>query len=180
MPRFEPAFLAAVCAAWAWVPAPAIATPQGEYGQTVPPGELGRFASVTPGGAGLPPGQGDAVQGREVFANQCVACHGEKLEGVKATGGLALVGGRGTLATAKPFKTVESYWPYATTVFDYIKRAMPFNAPGSLSDDEVYAVTAYVLASGNVIQTSYQLNAATLAKVAMPNRDGFFADPRPK
>ena len=180
MHRLERLLIVASCAALIGVPAQTFAAPQSEYGQFVAPADLGRFTSVTPGGAGLPPGQGDAIQGREVFANQCVACHGEKLEGVKGTGGLALVGGRGTLVSAKPFKTVESYWPYATTVFDYVKRAMPFNAPGSLSDDEVYAVTAYILASGDVIKFSDRLDATTLAKVAMPNRDGFFTDPRPK
>jgi len=91
-----------------------------------------------------------------------------------------VVGGRGTLATSKPNKTVESYWPYATTVFDYVRRAMPFNAPGSLSGDDVYAVTAYILASGGIIKSSQTLDAASLPQVAMPNREGFVADPRPR
>jgi cytochrome c len=82
--------------------------------------------------------------------------------------------------TAKPFKTVESYWPYATTVFDYVRRAMPFDAPGSLPDDEVYAVTAYVLASGKIISETKVMDASSLPKVEMPNRNGFLPDPRPR
>lgn len=180
MRRLRFVLLTAVCAAAVGSPVLAFGAPQPEYGQSVAPADLARYASATPGGAGLPPGQGDAIQGKAVFVTQCVACHGEKLEGVKETGGLALIGGRGTLGSAKPFKTVESYWPYATTVFDYVKRAMPFNAPGSLSDEDVYAVTAYILASGNIIKSSDRLDATTLAKVAMPNRDGFVTDPRLK
>src|SRR5208282_2562866 len=151
-----------------------------EFGATLSVAELARYVATPPTGAGLPPGGGDAVRGKAVYDAKCVACHGERLEGVKETGGAALVGGRGTLATAKPVKTVESYWPYATTVFDYVKRAMPFNAPGSLANDEVYAVTAYILASGHVIPETMAIDAASLPKVAMPNRDGFILDPRPK
>lgn len=132
-----------------------------------------------PDGRGLPAGSGTAVQGKEVFAEQCAACHGENLEGIKELGGDRLIGGRDTLGTPKPVKTVESYWPYATTVFDYIKRAMPFTAPGSLSDDEVYAVTAYILNRANIIDEDDEMNADTLARVEMPNKDGFIPDPRP-
>jgi cytochrome c len=91
-----------------------------------------------------------------------------------------LIGGRGTLATSTPIKTVESYWPYATTLFDYVKRAMPFSAPGSLSDEEVYSVVAYVLAEAKIIKAEQEMNAATLPRVVMPNREGFVADPRPE
>ncbi len=151
-----------------------------DFGQAATAAEIARLTSIPPNGAGLPSGHGNATQGRDVFASQCSSCHGEKLEGVKEIGGPALVGGRGTLATSKPNKTVESYWPYATTVFDYVRRAMPFNAPGSLSDDDVYAVTAYILASGGIIKSSQTLDAASLPQVAMPNREGFVADPRPR
>ena len=104
------------------------------------------------------------------------------LEGnpAKGIGGDKLIGGRGTLATKAPIKTVESYWPYATTLFDYVKRAMPFNAPGSLSDDDVYSVVAYVLSEAKIIKAGETMNASTLPKVAMPNRDGFEPDPRPE
>jgi len=98
---------------------------------------------------------------------------------VQGTGAAALIGGRGSLASGKPKKTVESYWPYASTVFDYVKRAMPFNAPGSLSDDEVYAVVAYVLGEAKIFDKSATLDAKSLPMIDMPNKDGFIADPRP-
>lgn len=132
-----------------------------------------------PDGRGLLAGQGSYEEGKMVYTAKCAACHGEDLGGVKETGGAALIGGRDTIGTDKPKKTVESYWPYASTLFDYTKRAMPFNAPGSLSDDEVYAVTAYILAEGKIIDQSDVMDASTLPKVEMPNRDGFIADPRP-
>src|SRR5215472_5766573 len=90
---------------------------------------------------------------------------------------LRLIGGRGTLASKNPVLTVESYWPFATTLFDYIRRAMPFTAPGSLTNEQVYAVTAYILAEAKIIDASMDLNAQTLPKVQMPNRDGFIPDP---
>jgi cytochrome c len=93
---------------------------------------------------------------------------------------LRLIGGRGTLTTKDPVMTVESYWPYATTLFDYVRRAMPFNAPGSLSADEIYAVSAYILAEGDIIDKTMVLDAQTLPRVQMPNRDGFISDPRPE
>ena len=151
-----------------------------DFGQKLEPSAMARYLSIPPDGAGLPVGHGTAADGAAVFADKCAACHGEKLQGIAATGGPALIGGRGTLATAKPVKTVESYWPYATTVFDYVKRAMPMTAPGSLSDDEVYAVTAYILAKGRVIDASTPMDATSLPAVSMPNRTGFFPDPRPK
>ena len=161
-------------------PARGGSAPVTDFGQAATAAEIARLTSIPPNGAGLPLGHGNATQGRDVFASQCSSCHGEKLEGVKEVGGPALVGGRDTLATSKPIKTVESYWPYATTVFDYVRRAMPFNAPGSLSDDDVYAVTAYILASGGIVKSSQRLDAASLPQVAMPNRKGFVADPRPR
>jgi len=134
-------------------------------------------------GRGLPPGSGTYEQGKNVYQQKCVACHGDKLQGVRGLGE-ALVGGRGSLVnndpTKAPLKTIESYWPYATTVFDYIQRAMPFNAPGSLADNDVYAVTTYILAEANIVAKSEVMNAQTLPKVRMANRDGFISsDPRP-
>jgi cytochrome c len=108
-----------------------------------------------------------------------MACHGENLEGVAELGAAVLIGGRDSLASGSPKKTVESYWPYASTLFDYVKRAMPFNAPGSLTDDEVYAVSAYILGEANILDKGAVLDANTLAGVEMPNRDGFIPDPRP-
>ena len=155
------------------------AAPIANVGQAIGPADLAGMFAIPPDGAGLPPGRGTAVEGEAVYAATCVACHGDKLQGVKATGGPALVDGRGTLATGKPLKTVESYWPYSTTLFDYVKRAMPFNAPGSLSDDQVYAVVAYILAQSHIIAASDVVDARTLPTIAMPNRNGFFPDPRP-
>ncbi|TXM65325.1 cytochrome c [Methylobacterium sp. WL12] len=127
-------------------------------------------------GRKLPPGHGSVAQGRAVFDAQCASCHGSRGEGGT---GERLVGGQGTLASAKPLKTVGSFWPYAPTLFDYIRRAMPMNAPQSLSDDDVYAVSGYVLYLNGLIPERAVLDAATLATIRMPNRDGFVSDPRP-
>jgi len=132
-----------------------------------------------PDGRGLPAGSGNHEQGKAVYESSCIACHGADLQGVKGTGGAALIGGRDTIASGSPKKTVESYWPYASTVFDYVKRAMPFNAPGSLSDDEVYSVVAYILGEGGVIDKSMMVDASSLPAIEMPNKDGFISDPRP-
>ena len=132
--------------------------------------------TVAPDGTGLPEGSGTAVEGRELFALRCAKCHGEKGEGDV---GPALVGGRGSLATPKPRKTVGSFWPYATTLWDYIYRAMPFNEPGLLSNSQVYAAAAYVLYLNDIVGQNEVLNAKTLPKIRMPNRDGFVPDSRP-
>ncbi|MDR8052518.1 c-type cytochrome [Burkholderia cenocepacia] len=131
---------------------------------------------VAPDGSGLPPGAGTVARGGHVFADKCAMCHGAGGEGGV---GDPLVGGTGSLASAKPKKTVGSYWPYATTLFDYIRRAMPYNAPQSLSADDVYAVTAYVLHLNGIVPGDARLDARTLPRVRMPNRDGFVPDPRP-
>lgn len=130
-------------------------------------------------GRGYPKGSGTVAQGKDVYEAKCAACHGEDMQGVKGTGAAALTGGRGSIGTKKTKKTVESYWPYASTLFDYVKRAMPFNEPGSLSDDEVYAVSAYILHKANIVDANATMNAETMSKVEMPNKDGFIADPRP-
>jgi S-disulfanyl-L-cysteine oxidoreductase SoxD len=127
-------------------------------------------------GSGLPPGSGTVSHGREIFEQQCAACHGDKGQGGV---GDQLVGGQGTLATAKPVRTVGSYWPYAPTLFDYIRRAMPQNAPQSLSNEEVYAVSAYVLNLNGLLPADATLDAKALAAIKMPNRDRFVGDPRP-
>ena len=131
---------------------------------------------VAPDGRGLPAGSGDVATGAHVFAAKCAACHGAQGEGGL---GDPLVGGQGTLASAKPRRTVGSYWPYATTLFDYIRRAMPYNAPESLSADEVYAVSAFLLNQNGIVAADTRLDAASLPRVVMPNRNGFVADPRP-
>jgi S-disulfanyl-L-cysteine oxidoreductase SoxD len=143
--------------------------------------ELAKFVSPLPDGRGLPPGSGSVAQGKAIYAAQCVACHGANLEGGM---GDRLIGGRGTLSgndpAKAPVKTVESYWPYATTLFDYIKRAMPLMTPASLSNDEVYAVSAYILSQAKIVPEDATLNAKTLGAVKMPNREGFVPDARPE
>lgn len=152
------------------------------FGTPIGPQELAKFFAIPADGAGLPPGSGTAAAGAKVFADNCAACHGDKGQGnpAKGIGGDRLLGGRGTLASDAPIKTVESYWPYATTLFDYVKRAMPFSAPGSLSDNDVYAVVAYILSEAKIIPPTDTMNATTLPKVMMPNRDGFIPDSRPE
>jgi mono/diheme cytochrome c family protein len=127
-------------------------------------------------GNNLPPATGSVIHGREVFDQQCAACHGEKGEGGI---GEQLVGGQGTLATAKPVRTVGSYWPYAPTLFDYIRRAMPQNAPQSLSNDDVYAVSAYILYLNGLLPAETILDAKGLSAIKMPNRNMFVGDSRP-
>ena len=151
-------------------------------GKPVTEADLGAYFSIPPSGTGLPPGHGSAQDGAAIFQERCAACHGDKLQGNMAPGIGAdrLIGGRGSLASDNPVKTTESYWPYSTTLFDYVKRAMPFDAPGSLTNDQVYAVVAYILSEGHVIKPDETLDAASLPKVQMPNRDGFVPDPRPE
>jgi S-disulfanyl-L-cysteine oxidoreductase SoxD len=155
--------------------------------QNAPPYGLGRPATpqeiagwdidVRADGQGLPPGSGSVHDGMTVYAEHCAACHGDKGEGNPMD---RLVGGGGTLASPKPVRTVGSFWPYATTLFDYVRRAMPFNAPQSLTADQVYAVCAYILYLNQIVPAETVLDAETLAKVHMPNRNGFtFPDPRP-
>jgi mono/diheme cytochrome c family protein len=143
-------------------------------GQAASPDDIAAFdISVGPDGAGLPPGGGTPRQGEAVYAAKCIACHGEKGAGKPND---QLVGGQGTLAGPgqKPaVKTVGSYWPYATTVFDYVRRAMPYNESKSLTNDEVYALVAYILELNGVIVEGDTMNAQTLPQVKMPNRDGF-------
>lgn len=127
-------------------------------------------------GNNLPPGSGSVSHGQEVFDQQCAACHGAKGEGDV---GDRLVGGQGTLATPKPVRTVGSYWPYAPTLFDYIRRAMPQNAPQSLSNEDVYAVSAYILNLNGLLPADATLDAKTLSAIKMPNRSMFVGDPRP-
>lgn len=143
-------------------------------GTPVSAGELGQFFSIQPGGIGLPAGGGTAAEGKEIYNQRCFYCHGEKLEGNRDMAGPTLVGGRGTLASEKPLKTVESYWPQASTLFDYTWRAMPFDQPGSLTANEVYALVAYILSEAKIVETDARMDAETLSKVTMPNANGFY------
>jgi len=148
-------------------------------GQTASPELIaGWDIDVRPDGQGLPPGQGTAAGGEAVFVEQCAACHGEFGEAVGRYP--VLIGGNDSLASTDPVKTVGSYWPYASTLWDYIHRAMPFGDAQSLSVDETYAITAYVLYLNDLVAEDFVLDRNSLPKVAMPNRDGFTAeDPRP-
>jgi mono/diheme cytochrome c family protein len=165
----------AVCVAM-FVTVPALAeAPQ--FGHPIAPADIAPWdISIGPDGAGLPPGSGTASQGEAVYAAKCQACHSEKGAGGPND---ALVGGMGSLAAGKPpVKTVGSYWPYATTLFDYIRRAMPFPETKSLTDDEIYAVSAYILNLNGIVGTDEVLDAQSLPEVKMPNRDGFIPFPR--
>jgi len=141
-------------------------------GKPISPADLAAWdISIPPDGAGLPGGSGTVKQGEATFIAKCQACHNEKGAGQPND---RLVGGQGTLAGDKPaIKTVGSYWPYATTLFDYVRRAMPYNNSKSLTNDELYGVVAYLLNLNGVIAESETINAETLPKVRMPNRDGF-------
>ena len=158
---------------------PALAQQSPNLGKAISVEDLAAWdISIGPDGAGLPPGSGTVKQGEAVFMAKCQACHGEKGAG---TPNDRLVGGQGSLPGDKPpVKTVGSYWPYATTLFDYIRRAMPFNESKSLTSDEVYGVVAYLLNLNGVIPESETLNAQSLPKVTMPNREVFVVFARGK
>jgi S-disulfanyl-L-cysteine oxidoreductase SoxD len=145
------------------------------FGRAATAGEVTAVdVDIRPNGAGLPAGSGTVQQGQAVYESKCAACHGATgVEGPRDR----LVGGQGTLATAKPIKTIGSYWQYAPTLYDYVARAMPFTAPGSLKPDEVYGIVAYLLNRNGVIAAAQVMDAKTLPLVKMPNRDGFVVEP---
>ena len=149
--------------------------PAYDFGRPATPAEIALWdIDVRPDGKGLPPGGGTVARGKQVFAENCAACHGDNgVGGIKDR----LAGGQGTLASAAPLKTVGSFWPYATTLFDYVHRAMPYQAPGSLSNDDTYAVAAYILHLNGILPADGKLDRERLPKVRMPNRDGFVPDP---
>jgi cytochrome c len=142
-----------------------------KLGRPATPAEIaGWDISIPPDGTGLPPGNGTPAQGAAVYTQHCQSCHGEQGAG---TPNDPLVGGQGTLTSASPVRTIGSYWPYATTVFDYVRRAMPYTESKSLTNEEVYAVTAYLLHLNGIIGAQDVMNAQTLPQVTMPNRDNF-------
>jgi S-disulfanyl-L-cysteine oxidoreductase SoxD len=126
--------------------------------------------SILPDGSNLPPGSGNPEQGARIFAAKCAACHGEHAKGGTNA---ALVGGMPLTTGIDTPKTIANFWPYATTLFDFTRRAMPWQAPRTLTDDEVYALTAYILSLNKLVGPNDVMNAQTLPKVRMPNRDGF-------
>jgi len=162
---------------WLLALAGAVGAQEFGLGRPPTPDEIRRIdISIPPSGEGLPPGSGTPAQGAEVYAAQCARCHGATgIEGPEDR----LVGGVGSLATAQPVKTVGSYWPYATTLWDYVNRAMPFDRPGTLAADDVYAVVAYLLQLNEIVGDTEVLDASTLPQIRMPNRDGFYPDDRP-
>jgi cytochrome c len=142
-------------------------------GQPISPQDLGEWdISVFPSGQGLPPGSGTAAKGAEIFTAKCAACHGDQGQGGLAP---ALISGRKREGIDESTVTIANFWPYATTVFDYVRRAMPWQSPRSLSDEEAYALTAFILARNLLIPDGEVIDARTLPNVKMPNRDGFIA-----
>lgn len=180
MPPFEPRRIIPIAALTLCLALPAGAGAQESrfgFGEPAGPEQIaGWDIDARPPGVGLPEGSGSVAEGRELYNQTCVVCHGEEGEGPMDR----LTGGVGSLDTDKPVKSVGSYWPYAATLFDYIHRAMPFDNPQSLSPDQVYATTAYVLYMNDLVPEDAVMNAESLAKVEMRNRDGFHGpDPRP-
>ena len=150
---------------------PTTPRPGEKFGRTATAQEVAAWdISIAPSGEGLPSGSGSAKQGEAVYVAKCQACHGAKGAGRPAD---PLAGGIGSLRSANPVRTVGSYWPYATTLFDYTRRAMPITNPQSLTNDETYAVTAYLLYLNGIVAESDEMNARSLPHVKMPNRDGF-------
>jgi cytochrome c len=145
-----------------------------DFGRPADPEEIKLWdIDVRPDGKGLLAGNGSVIQGKKVFEANCLSCHGEGgVGGIKNQ----LVGGIGSLKSEKPLLTVGSYWPYATTLFDYIHRAMPYQAPGTLSINDTYAVTAYILNLNGIVPNDIELNRNSLPKIKMPNQDGFVID----
>ncbi|MFQ3623587.1 MAG: cytochrome c [Acetobacteraceae bacterium] len=133
--------------------------------------------AIRPDGSNLPPGRGSVREGEELYLQHCASCHGDFGEGLDRWP--ALMGGRGSLATDAPRRTVGSYWQAAPTVFDYIRRAMPYAAPQSLTNDEYYAITAYVLHLNELLPDDAEIDGPALAAIRMPNRDGFILEERP-
>ena len=170
------AICAAALAACAGLPSATGKPPA--FGAAVSAEEIARWdISIPPSGDNLPKGGGTAREGLKVYEGKCQSCHGAKGAGKPAD---PLAGGIGSLAGKAPLRTVGSYWPYATTLFDYVRRAMPITNPLSLTDDEVYAVSAYVLFLNGIVGEDAVMNAQTLPQVRMPNHDGFVSDWPPR
>jgi cytochrome c len=156
------------------VTACAMAASAADFGRTASPDQIRLWdIDVRPDGVGLPGGAGNVLRGRQVYEENCGACHGDLGQGGFAD---RLAGGQGSLGSDHPVKTVGSFWPYATTLFDYVRRAMPYPAPQTLSDDDTYAVVAYILNLNAIVPANTSLNASNLPAIRMPNRNGFVPD----
>lgn len=146
-------------------------------GRAATPAEVAAWnIDVRPDGQGLPAGRGNVEQGEEIFAERCAVCHGDFAEGVDRWP--VLSGGDGTLTSERPVKTIGSYWPYLSTVFDYVNRAMPFGEAQSLKPDEVYAITAFLLYANDLVEDDFELSKENFTSVRLPNEDGFYMDDR--
>ncbi|MBA2352176.1 MAG: c-type cytochrome [Burkholderiales bacterium] len=166
--RAASAFLLTICAGQVLAEGPVQAP---KLGKPISAEQAAKWdLNVFSDGAGLPPGSGTAVEGSIIYDRQCASCHGEGGRGGAAE---ELAGGSHALTSETPDKSIGIYWPYATTIFDFTRRAMPMNAPGSLSADQVYAVTAYLLYANKIIGEKDAMDGQTLPKVKMPNREGF-------
>lgn len=153
-------------------------TQQYKLGRPATPEEIRELdISVAPDGSGLPKGRGTVAQGQHIYKDLCANCHGDRGQGMLQYPPLA--GGQGTLKSSTPLLTVGSFWPYATTVWDFIHRAMPYAQPGTLTPDQTYALTAFVLYLNGILDKDAALDQTTLPRVKMPNRNGFVPDPRP-
>ena len=157
--------------AWPAFAASGADVPVPHFGQPADPARIKAWSiSILPDGTNLPPGKGSVAEGLAIYSQTCVMCHGVNGAGKPAD---QLTGGIGTIGTKTPVKTVASYWPHATTLFDYIRRAMPVNAPRTLNDHEVYSLVAYILSVDGIVKKDAVLDAKSLPKIQMPNRDGF-------
>lgn len=157
--------------------APARAAGEFGLGRPALPEEIAAWdVDVLPDGTGLPPGQGDVLTGEELFSDHCAACHGEFAEG--ADNWPELAGGTDTLADEDPVRTVGSYWPYLSTVWDYVHRSMPYGAAQTLTDDEVYAIVAYILYSNDLVDEDFVLDHGNFRTIVLPNAGGFRVDDR--
>ena len=176
MSRFPSAFARALALALL-LPAAALAEPLG-LGRPALPEEIAAWdTDIRPDGKGLPAGSGNALDGEEIFAAKCAVCHGDFAEGVGRWP--ALAGGQGTLTDARPLRTIGSYWPYLSTAWDYIYRAMPYGDAGSLGVDETYALVAYLLLVNDLIDDdAFELNQDNLAAIELPNAASFRPDDR--
>jgi len=175
--RFLALFIVLIVGASCWAQAPNDDKYKG-VGRAATPEEIKKLdISIGISGKELPPGSGTAIEGAKIFAVKCAVCHGPNGEGGL---GSRLVGGQGTLTSAKPVKTIGSYWPFATTIYDYINRAMPRDQgrgqAGTLTPNEIYALTAFILNKNEIIKESDAIDAKSLPKVVMPNRHGFIPD----
>jgi S-disulfanyl-L-cysteine oxidoreductase SoxD len=174
------ALILAVAAVWGLARAdtPGAGAPRYHLGRPATAADIATAGiSVGPDGSGLPPGGATAREGRPLYESMCASCHGLRGEGNDTYP--ALAGGQNALKSAHPILTIGSYWPYATTVWDYVNRAMPYQNPGTLTPQQVYALTAYLLYLNKIVGERQVVDQHTLPLIRMPNRNGFVADPRP-